>query len=112
VSLDASSDLDVVLDVSNLQNAKDFDKIINPARYAHVKRRPGEYIYCSVRFNGRGATYYYRTEDESLTVGDHVLVPVGADRKQMDAEIVKVEYFSKNAVPYPAETIKWIIREN
>ena len=33
------------------------------------------YTFCGVRFPGWQRVYYYRTDDETLSVGDQVLVP-------------------------------------
>lgn len=75
-----------------------------------VKRQPGELIYCSVSLDG-GKTYYYTTEDESIEIGDMVIVPVGADNNELTGEVEDIEYFLPENVPFPLERTKTIIRK-
>lgn len=74
------------------------------------KRQPGEVIYCSVSLNG-GRTYYYTTEDESIQIGDMIVVPVGMDNNEMRGEVKDIEYFLPEDVPIPLERTKKIIRK-
>lgn len=79
--------------------------------FQQVPRRKTDLIYCSVEFiEGGSKTYYYRTEDDSLEEGDEVVVPAGKDNHPAIAEIVDVEYFSPDAVPFPIEKTKVILR--
>lgn len=41
------------------------------------ERELGTVFYCSVSFQTGGATYYYRTDDPRIAVGDRVIVPIG-----------------------------------
>lgn len=74
-----------------------------------TERKPGEIIYCCVSFDEGGGTYYYRTEDESIEVGDRVIVPVGPDNTERIAVVSKIEYFEQTEVPFPLEKVKHII---
>lgn len=67
---------------------------------------PGEVIYLSVRFKYSDYTYYYLTDDESIQVGDHVMVPVGSNNKEKEVVVDDVEYFKPEEVPYPLDRIK------
>ena len=69
----------------------------------------GEYIYCSVTFSPTGQTYYYKTDDETLRVGDVVIVTVGSQREKKTAKIKKIERFSAITAPYPPNKTKDII---
>ena len=70
-----------------------------------------EYIFCSVKF-GRGCkSYYYLTEDDTLAIGDFVIVPVGEDGHSAIVEIVNIEYFPKDKIPFPLDRVKPIIRK-
>ena len=60
--------------------------------------------------DGGSKTYYYRTEDDSLEEGDEVVVPAGKDNHLTIAEIVDVEYFPPESVPFPLEKTKMILR--
>lgn len=56
-------------------------------------------------------SYYYLTDDDSIEVGDFVLVPAGKDNHEAVVEVVNIEYFSEENVPLPIEKTKRIIRK-
>lgn len=86
-------------------------EIFVPSNYGKIKRRKTEYIYCSVTFDYGYKSYYYITDDDSIEVGDLVIVPAGPDNHEVTVEVVDVEYFSKDEVPLPIEKTKKIIRK-
>lgn len=86
-------------------------EILDPSVYGKVKRRKSEYIYCSVTFNEGYKSYYYLTDDDSIEIGDFVLVPAGKDNHKAVVEVVDIEYFSEENVPLPVEKTKRIIRK-
>lgn len=43
------------------------------------------------------------TEDESIEIGDFVLVPAGKDNHEAVVEVVNIEYFSEENLPLPIE---------
>lgn len=86
-------------------------EILDPSVYGKVKRRTTDYIYCSVVFEEGQKTYYYLTEDDSIKIGDFVLVPAGKDNREVVVEVVNIEYFSEDNVPLPIEKTKRIIRK-
>lgn len=88
-----------------------FGEIFDPSIYGRVKRRRQDYIYCSVEFDEGYKNYYYITDDDSITVGDYVIVPAGKDNHHAVAEVVKVDYFSESDVPFPVNKTKRIIRK-
>lgn len=73
-------------------------------------KRDGEYIFISVTFNNSEKEYYYLTDDENVQTGDFVIVPAGEDNEEKVAEVVKVEYFREEYVPFPLEKTKKMIR--
>lgn len=79
--------------------------------YGKVKRRTTDYIYCSVVFEEGQKSYYYLTEDDSIKIGDFVLVPAGKDNHEAVVQVVDIEYFSAEDVPLPVEKTKHIIRK-
>ena len=83
--------------------------LINPALYRWRPREAGEYIYCSVVFQEGGKRYHYRTEDETLRIGDRVLVPVGPDNEPKPVTIVNIEYFQPADAPFPPSRTKVIL---
>ena len=86
-------------------------EILDPSVYGKAKRRKSEYIFCSVTFDEGYKSYYYLTEDDSIEIGDLVLVPAGKDNHEAVVEVVNIEYFSEEKVPLPIEKTKRIIRK-
>ncbi len=86
-------------------------EILDPSIYNLIKRRKGEYIYCSVTFDDSYKTYYYLTDDDSIEVGDSVMVPAGIDDHLAMVKVVKIEYFKEGDVPFPMNKIKKIVRK-
>lgn len=76
-----------------------------------MKRRKQDHIYCSVEFDEGNKSYYYIADEDGISVGDYVVVPVGKDNYHSVAEVVKVEYFAEEDVPLPLDRTKHIIRK-
>ena len=86
-------------------------EILDPSVYGKIKRCQSEYIFCSVTFDEGCKSYYYLTDDDSIEVGDFVLVPAGKDNREVIVEVVNIEYFNEEDVPLPVEKTKKIIRK-
>ena len=86
-------------------------EILDPSVYGKAKRRKSEYIFCSVTFDEGYKSYYYLTDDDSIEIGDFVLVPAGKDNHEAVVEVVNIEYFDEENVPLPVEKTKRIIRK-
>ena len=86
-------------------------EIFDPSVYGKVKRHQSEYIFCSVTFDEGYKSYYYLTNDDSIEVGDFVIVPAGKDNHEAVVEVVNIEYFNDENAPLPAEKTKRIIRK-
>ena len=67
------------------------------------------HTYCSVVFEDTGKTFYYRTRNPELKVGDLVYVPVGYQYEKQIGRIVKMKKYPGYLVPYPLEKTKHII---
>lgn len=65
------------------------------------------YTFCGVMFPRWQRVYHYRTEDETLTVGDKVLVP-GRDGPT-EAEVVSIEKCLRKTAPYPVDRAKFVV---
>lgn len=65
------------------------------------------YTFCGVRFPGWQRVYYYRTDDETLSVGDQVLVP-GRDGPT-PAEVVSIQKHRRDTAPYPVDRAKFVV---
>ncbi len=102
---------DFVKNVFNFIRFYGFGEIFDPSIYGKAKRRKSEYIFCSVTFDEGYKSYYYLTDDDSIEIGDFVLVPAGKDNHQVVVEVVNIEYFSEENVPLPIEKTKRIIRK-
>lgn len=86
-------------------------EILNPLFYGKAKRRQSEYIFCSVTFDEGYKSYYYLTDDDSIDVGDLVIVPAGRDNHEAVVEVMDIKYFSEENAPFPIEKTKRIIRK-
>lgn len=89
----------------------DFGEILDPSVYEREKRRNNDYIFCSVTFDEGCKSYYYLADDDSIEVGDSVLVPAGKDNHTAIVEVVNIEYFSEKEAPLPVRKTKHIIRK-
>ena len=65
------------------------------------------YIYCGVIFDGGSRVYHYRTEDETVAIGDRVTVP--ATGRKTEGTVVSVGRYLRVAAPYPPERTKMIL---
>ena len=86
-------------------------EILDPSVYKKANRKTSDYIFCSVEFDAGSKSYYYLTEDDSLSIGDFVFVPVGKDGHTAIVEIVNIEYFPEDKAPFPLDKVKRIIRK-
>lgn len=88
-----------------------YGSLLNPRIY-NKGRKGEEYIYCSVSFSSGGKTYYYLTEDETISIGDKVIVPVGDYDSERSVTVQNIEYFDDEDLPMPLHKVKAIIRKD
>lgn len=105
---DFSEFIETIFDFVNFYG---IGEIFNPSIYGKTKRRKSDYIFLSVTFLESYKNYYYLTDDDSIKVGDYVIVPVGRNNYKEIAEVVNVEYFDEKNAPFPIERTKEIIRK-
>lgn len=86
-----------------------FGEILNPAIYRKAKRRAQGYMYCSVEFESDGKRYHYISDDDTIKVGDRVVVPVGKDNYTSVGIVAEVGFYPEDEVPFPLEKTKYII---
>lgn len=67
------------------------------------------YTYCGVLLSYSSQPYYFLTEDETIQIGDTVIVPVGEKSNELKGTVVSVGQYTRIAVPYPIEKTKTII---
>ena len=102
---------DFVEEVGHFIRFYGWGEMLDPAVYEKVRRRRGESIYCSVKFPWGNKKYYYIADEDHISVGDHVVVPVTKENKHVVGEVVKTEHFTKENAPIPFEQTKHIIRK-
>lgn len=100
----------VMANICSLLRRLEHGCMMDPKEYGKERLRKGRLIYCSVAFEHTDKTYYYRTQDTSLCKGDVVVVPAGRNNREALAEIVKIEHFAPEEVPFPIEQTKSILR--
>lgn len=78
----------------------------------YAKQDHTYYNWYEVSFNKYDSkSYSYFYEDDSIQVGDHVLVPTGHENKETPGIVVNFWRVSEEHLPYPKEKTKWIIRK-
>ena len=82
---------------------------LDPSRYGKRPRKQGDLMFCNVRFGDGGKTYCYLSNDESISNGDLVVVPVGGENSERTAVVASIEFRSPDDSPFPLEKIKTII---
>lgn len=97
--------------ISDFMRFYGLGEAFNPSVYGKARRKTGDCIFCSVEFGDGGKSYYYLTEDDTLSAGDLVVVPVGKDDGTAVVKIVDIEYFPADKVPFPLDKVKSILRK-
>lgn len=69
------------------------------------------YTYCGVLLPFSNRAFSYRTEDDTIQIGDVVIVPVGRDNEEMEGKVVSVGKYARAGVPYPVEKTKYILKK-
>jgi hypothetical protein len=72
---------------------------------------PGDIKYCSIEFAEFGITFYYQTDDDTIGVGDSVVVPFGKNNNERLGVVKVVGYFHPEHVPFPLDRTKKIIKK-
>lgn len=68
-----------------------------------------EIIYLSVLFDYGEKSYYYKTKDTTIEIGDYVRVPVGKDNHEEIVFVDNIEVYNIDNVPLSLDKTKWII---
>ena len=83
------------------------DGFIAFARKEHTYYNWYEVVFSE--FDSHGYSYFY--DDDSIKIGDKVIVPTGPDNKERTATVINFWRLSEERLPYPAEKTKRIIRK-
>ena len=67
------------------------------------------YTFVGIMFPYATRHYHYLTDDDTINIGDKVIVPVGSDNKETVGEVVSVEKHLRISAPFPVEKTKKII---
>lgn len=79
---------------------------------AYAKKEHTYYNWYEVRFNSYSSKLYsYFYDDDSIKIGDRVIVPVGDDNEEKEAIVENFWRLSEERLPYPLEKIKKILRK-
>lgn len=121
------------IDPTKFETEEEFSTVVDNARRLELQKRREEqaqrqqslsaqyvdplaqsdkavYTFCGVLFENSPTIYFYRTNDDSITVGDYVVVPVGRYEKETIAEVVTVQKNRRATAPYPVDKAKHILR--
>lgn len=98
-------------EIRNFMQGFGTGEILEPAFYNKSNRKRDDYIFCSVEFNEKGKSYYYVTEDDTLKIGDKVVVAVGDESHLAIAKSIRIDYFPEDQVPFPINRTKPILRK-
>jgi len=66
-----------------------------------------QYLYLRVSRLDNGANQYYRTEDDTIKVGDMVTVPT--ESGNASGVVIAVESYTENNAPQPADETPWVL---
>lgn len=88
-----------------------FGEMFDEKQYSKTYRKKNDYIFLSVKFGGYGKPYYYITDDDTIQVGDQVVVPVGDEGAERIVRVYKKSYYSPENVPMPIEKVKFILEK-
>jgi len=86
-----------------------FGEMFDEKQYARTYRKKNDYIFLSVKFGDYGKPYYYLTDDDSIQVGEQIVVPVGEEGAERIVRVSKKQYFQADKLPMPLEKVKSII---
>ena len=117
------------LDVNDYETLDEFQKAINAKRQEKYelerqaviqKQREQQeeaaidttiYTYCGVLVPISTRPYSFRTDDDTIRIGDTVIVPIGPNNEKMEGTVVSIGQYARLGVPYPVEKTKKIIRK-
>lgn len=106
------SDLkDFLCDLENFLKPYTKLEIFDPDLFMRSNRvREPELIFCSCSFQRGGQTYYYLTEDESLSIGDFVWVLAGKGNQEKVVRIEEIKAYPQDNPPFDPYSTKRVLR--
>ncbi|MDF7639288.1 hypothetical protein PT285_07725 [Lactobacillus sp. ESL0791] len=85
-------------------------QILEPDDFEYELADTDSYVYCSVKLERGGRSYYYISDGNKVSLGDQVIVPVGDDNHHLRGEVVKIGVYFTDDVPLPVDETKHIVR--
>ena len=76
-----------------------------------VVEEAAEYIYCDVKFENTPRKFSYITDDDSIVVGDTVVVPTGRNNIESIGVVCNIQRCTSKNAPYPPTKTKRILRK-
>ena len=98
-----------------LKNIKENDKYANDWKLQETwedyptPNQGATHTYCSISVDGSDKTFYYRTRNPEIKVGDLVYVPVGRNYEKKLGQVVAMKNYKGSHAPYPLEYTKHIL---
>lgn len=86
-----------------------FGEMFDKKQYEKTYRKKNDYIFLSVKFGDYGKPYYYLTDDDSIQIGEQVVVPIGDEGAERIVRVSKKQYFQADNVPMSLKKVKSII---
>ncbi|WP_251545414.1 hypothetical protein [Limosilactobacillus caecicola] len=97
--------------LGDLMDVPPMGELLNPDYYQRRRRTTDDVIYLTVTFNEFSNQYQYLTDDDSIEIGDQVVVPVGDDDHEQTVTVAGKHYYKRDEVPYPLDKVKEVIRK-
>ena len=92
-------------------NEEETEETFFEGKNAYMFDLTESYTYCGVIFENSSIIYHYRTENETIEIGDDVVVSVGKNNVERTARVVSIGQYSKFAAPYPPDKAKFVKRK-
>lgn len=86
-------------------------RTIQPIEEKTVADEFVEYIYCDVEFENTPSKFSYITDDDSIVVGDTVVVPAGRNNIESVAVVCSIKRCTVQNAPYPPSKTKRVLRK-
>lgn len=73
------------------------------------KNNQKQFYFVDITFDNNSRPYTYLCSDESITIGDYVIVPVGADSDKKCVHVNDAYYATAETLHYPINKMKMVI---
>jgi hypothetical protein len=84
-------------------------KLNSENKNSETKPQDDEYILCTVSIPKIRNPYYYLTEDETISIGDKVIVPFGFENSERIGTVTDIDFLVPEDMPYNIHEMKFIV---